>query len=359
MSAYRDERNKTWFVQFRYTDWQGKSKSTTKRGFRTKRDALDYEYEFKKNSKEQIDITLNQISERFIEDIKTHTKPSNYIRVEGMLTKWILPFLGHLKLTELTPAALREWQNHMMKTDLKPSSLKTIHRRCSALLNFAVKYYGLRLNPLKITGSMGRSERSKSFWELDEFNKFIRVVDNPKYEICFSLLFYSGMRLGELLALEVGDFDFVQNIINISKSKMLINGEISTPKTIYSVRKIDMPAEIMQTVRRYIDSLDKVPTPLFHMYNSALSVAIHKYAKVAGVKEIRLHDLRHSHASFLIHNGVPITAISKRLGHRSPKITLEVYSHMYEESEEQIVDLLKSAYFVRQNVVKDEIKNKK
>ena len=115
----------------------------------------------------------------------------------------------------------------------------------------------------------------------------------------------------------------------------------------------------MQTVKNYIDQLDEVPTPLFYVYNSALSVAIHKYAKIAGVKEIRLHDLRHSHASFLIHNGVPITAISKRLGHRSPKITLEVYSHMYEESEEQIVDLLKSAYFVRQNVVKDEIKNKK
>ena len=319
-------------------------KQTTKRGFKTKKEALNYENEFKATTEEKTDITINKLAEKFIEDRKAHTKPSNYIRLERVLKKWVLPFLGELKLKELTPGIVREWQNMMVQSGLKSSSLKTFHRRCSSLFNLAVKYYGLRINPFTVTGSIGRVERSKNFWKIEEFYRFIDTVVEPKYKICFLILFYSGMRLGELLALEVGDFDFMQNRINISKSKMLINGEISTPKTTCSIRVVDMPVGVMKAVREYIERLDEIPTPLFDMYNSALSVAIHKYAKVAGVKEIRLHDFRHSHASFLINSGVPITTISKRLGHQSPKITLEIYSHMYEESVEQVTNLLQDAF---------------
>ena len=344
MPAYRDEKRKTWYAKFRYNDWQGKIKQTTKRGFKTKKDALNYEYEFKATSKDGNNITVNKLAEKFIEDRKAHTKPSNYIRLERALKKWVLPFLGELRLKELTPGVVREWQNMMVQSGLKASSLKTFNRRCSSLFNFAVKYYGLRINPISITGSIGHAERSNNFWTVEEFYRFIENVVEPKYKICFLILFYSGMRLGELLALEAGDFDFVQNRISISKSKMLINGEISTPKTIYSVRVIDMPIGVMQAVKEYMEQLDEIPNPVFGMYNSALSVSIHKYAKRAGVKEIRLHDLRHSHASFLINSGVPITTISKRLGHRSPKITLEVYSHMYEKSAEQVTNLLQDAF---------------
>ena len=121
---------------------------------------------------------------------------------------------------------------------------------------------------------------------------------------------------------------------------MLIDGEISKPKTICSNRVVDMPVGVMKAVKEYIDRLDEIPTPLFDMYNSALSAAIHKYAKMAGVKEIRLQDLRRSHASLLIHKGVPITTISKRLGHKSPKTTLDIYSHVYAETGEQVANLL-------------------
>jgi len=102
-------------------------------------------------------------------------------------------------------------------------------------LNFAVKYYGLNSNPLRAIGSIGQAENRVDFWELSEFQHFITFVKNPRHRICFLLLFYSGMRIGELRALNVGDFDFENNQISITKSRMRINGEITTPKTKYSI----------------------------------------------------------------------------------------------------------------------------
>ncbi len=235
---------------------------------------------------------------------------------------------------------MREWQNHLIQKDLSSSSIANINHRCSSLLNFAVKFYGLKRNPLQMIGSVGKMEGSVNFWELSEFNRFIEVIKNPKLKISFILLFYSGMRKGELAALNEDDFDFIANKINITKSKSFVSKEISTTKTPYSVRTIEMPTGVMQAVKEYIDHMDEVINPIFDMTNSSLLKAIHRYAKKAGVKEIRVHDLRHSHASLLIHKGVPITTISKRLGHKSPKTTLDIYSHMYAETGEQVANLL-------------------
>ena len=351
MAAYRDEKSKTWFVQFRYRDWQNNSRHTTKRGFKTKKDALNYEYEFKMTSANRIDVTVSALIKNYLEDKKLHVKESTYIIIEQNMIHHIKPYLGNLKLKDLNPMILRQWQNEIIKLNLRPSTLNTIHVHCSNLLNFAIKYYGLKENPLRLIGSIGKKESSKNFWEIEEFNKFIKTIYNNKYRVIFSLLFFSGMRIGELLALNIGDFDFKNNTISINKSKMISTGELTTTKTSYSVRIIDMPALIMQMMRDYIKSFKVIPNPLFQITPTALLQTLVKYARIAGVKRIRIHDLRHSHASLLIHKGVSITAISRRLGHKSPKITLEVYSHMYIESGEQISNMLQDVAFVSQTFV--------
>ncbi|MBR1397884.1 MAG: site-specific integrase [Selenomonadaceae bacterium] len=353
MPAYRDEKTKTWYVKFRFRDWQGKSKHTTKRGFKTKKDALNYEHEFKATAEERVDITVASLAEKYLEDRRLYVKASSFSFIEQTIRVHILPYIGALKLTELSPSVMRHWQNELKKQNFSPSTLSGYNRRCSALLNFAVKYYGLNSNPLRAIGSIGQAENRVDFWELSEFQHFITFVKNPRHRICFLLLFYSGMRIGELRALNAGDFDFDNNQISITKSRMRINGEITTPKTKYSIRIIDMPPKIMQEVKNYIDSLDEVTTPLFTLDLSPLSMALKKYATKAGLKPIRIHDLRHSHASLLIHNGFPITLISKRLGHKSPDITLKVYSHMYKESGTKVAQFLQDN-LVSQNVVKDD-----
>ena len=355
MAAYRDEKTKTWYVQFRYRDWQNNSRSTTKRGFKTKKDALNYEHEFKMASADRVDVTVSALIKNYLEDKKLHVKDSTYISIEQTMLNHVEPYLGKVQLHALNPRILRQWQNEIIKLNLRPATMVKIHRHCSALLNFAVKYYGLKVNPLRLVGSIGKKEPSTNFWEFDEFNSFIKAVCNDKYRVIFSLLFFSGMRLGELLALNIGDFDFKNNKIRIDKNKMFPSGLITTTKTAYSVRNIDMPALLMQNIRDYIKSFKVIPNPLFQVTPTSIMQALRKYARLAGVKRIRVHDLRHSHASFLIHKGVPITAISKRLGHKSPKITLEVYSHMYYEAGDQISSILQEAVFVSQSFVNENL----
>ena len=101
---------------------------------------------------------------------------------------------------------MRQWQNQILKESLKPNTLRNINRRCSSLLNFAVKFYNLVKNPLSNIGSIGKLENSVNFWTPDEFKQFIDAITNIQHKLCFSLLFFSGMRVGELLSLDVADF---------------------------------------------------------------------------------------------------------------------------------------------------------
>lgn len=346
MPIYQDKKLKTWYVKFRYRDWQGKPHYTTKRGFKTKRDALKYEFEFKNNSHERIDIKLSELVERYLADKKLRIKISYHKIIEYTLKKHFLEFIGNLRINELSPTLMKEWQSNLIsKTHLKRNTLIRIQTTVSSLLNYAVKYYGLKENPLRIVGSINTKKESRriNFWTYEEFEQFISAVKNDKHKICFKILFFGGLRVGELLALNRKDFNFKENKISITKSKIQSTGEISTPKTPESEREVDMPVEIMKEVKKYIRNLKVVPvapSPIFNTSHSALWLSLKTCAEKAGVKKIRVHDLRHSHASHLIHLGVPITTISRRLGHKSPKITLDVYSHMYAESGKQTAELL-------------------
>ena len=345
--VYRDEKLKTWYVKFRYRDWQGKGRYTTKRGFKTKRDALKYEFEFKSTSTERVDLKLSLIVEKYLTDKKIRVKISTYKKIESTLRNHLLPHLGHLKTSEVTPNIIKEWQNNLIvQNDYKYSTLLRIHNIVNSFFNYIVKFYGLKENPLHKIDALRsikkREKRNINIWTYEEFEKFISVVKNPKYQICFKILFFGGLRVGELLALEKRDFNFKENKIIINKNKIQATGEISTPKTPESEREVYMPVEIMKEIRQYLRGLKVIPSrsPIFSTNHSALWLSLKKCAAKAGLKQIRVHDLRHSHASHLIYLGVPITTISRRLGHKSPEITLNVYSHMYSDSGKQAADLL-------------------
>ena len=343
MPAYRDEKLKTWYVKFYYRDYENKPHYTTKRGFKTKRDALNYEREFKNKAKELIDLKLSSVFEEYINYKKLRIKASTIKRIEGLLKKHFITKISNLKISELTPALMQKWQNNLIKSDLKRTSMRLIHNEVSTFLTYAVKIYGLKENPLKIIDGIGnikREPRKINIWTYDEFQRFMNCVKQRKYQIIYKILFFSGLRVGELLALSRRDFNFAQNKISVTKNKVQSTKEISTPKTLDSIREIDMPVEIMKEVREYIQCLKVVPNPLFDISSHSLWSMLKRCAAKAGVKKIRVHDLRHSHASHLIYLGVPITTISRRLGHRSPKMTLDIYSHMYSESGRETAELL-------------------
>ncbi len=360
MSAYKDNERGTWFVQFRYTDYTGKRCRGTKRGFKTKKAALQYEADFINRAANNPEgLTMNVLIAAYLDDKKARTKKSTYVNIVSTIKNHITPFLGERKVAEITKADIRDWQNDVKtrkrygregKT-ITPGTMKKISKQLSSLFRYAMKYYDLHTNPLEQIGNIGKFTPRQEFWSEEEFSKFIQCVDEELYYLIFNLLFYSGMRAGELLALSASDFDFKKNTINIDKNIATSTRELTTPKTPYSVRKIYMPASVMALAKDYMDVLMESPERVFQTTQRTLLNRLRKYAKIAGVKEILVHDLRHSHASCLIHHNVPITVISRRLGHANASITLSTYAHMYKDTAESVGEMLERN-FQQINVVK-------
>lgn len=348
MPAYKDEKRGTWYARFRFTDWSGRRIETTKRGFATKREAREYEAEAIRTAGQSPTMTMRSLCDLYLDDLRTRRKPTTVYSEECMIRRHILPHLGELPINQITVATVRAWQNTVMQSKaifsgrpLSPHTLRNISVCLSSLLNYAVRFHGLPRNPVQIARGMGKARAHLDFWELDEYEKFLSVIDDPDDRLPFEVLFLSGMRLGEMLALTPADVDFRSDKISITKTYNWKLKYVSPPKTETSTRTISMPHAVIESIKKYIDGLYEPPARIFeHVSQKTLTARLTKYAALAGVHRIRLHDLRHSHASFLIHSGVPITAISRRLGHANPKITLEVYSHVYESSDADISKIL-------------------
>lgn len=336
MPAYKDTKKGTWYAKFRYTDWQGNRKETTKRGFPTKREAKEYEEEYKRKAQGTADMTLESLWEIYAEDRRQHIKQSSLYSFTHTVTKHILPTLGKLPLSSITPNVIRKWQNQL--TGINPSTTLTVNRRLSALLNFAVKYYGLARNPMKVTGTKGKMKKQIEFWSKEEFETFISYVKNPLYKSIFLLLFYSGMRVGEALALNIDDIDFTTCTVTINKA--LSRNEITTPKTSFSYRQVTLPSFVTDNIKDTIERLSHESGRIFPITYTAVFQHYKKGIALSHVRPLKLHCLRHAHASLLIAKGVPVTAVSKRLGHASPQITMSIYAHPTQDSDKEIAHLL-------------------
>ena len=224
--------------------------------------------------------------------------------------------------------------------------LKSIHNQLSALFNYACKYYGLPENPAKVCGSMGRSKADKmDFWTLDEFKRFEAAIsDKIISKTIFNLLYWSGMRSGELMALTLGDFDFEAQAVEINKNYARLDREdlILEPKTPKSNRRVSLPTHVCELVKDYANRLVDYEDGerLFEVTKGFLYHEMERGCKKSGVKRIRVHDVRHSHASLLIEMEISVLYISERLGHEDIQTTLEIYAHLYPNKNEQIMDKL-------------------
>ena len=215
-----------------------------------------------------------------------------------------------------------------------PVYLKTLHNQLSTIFNHAVKFYGLSENPAAKAGNMGKAKnKEKEFWTKDEYLKFIdEMLDKPISFYAFEMLYWTGIRLGELLALTSSDFDFERKTVTINKSYQRIGKKdiITSPKTEKSNRVINMPDFLCEEMKEYIDSLYGVTDSdrIFPISKSYLHHEMDRGTKAAGVKRIPIHSIRHSHISLLIDLGFSAVAIANRVGHESIDITYN-YAHMF------------------------------
>ncbi|MDD4199877.1 MAG: site-specific integrase, partial [Eubacteriales bacterium] len=262
MSVYKDENTGTWRVVFRYKDWNGENKQTQKRGFQTKREAIKWECEQKAIVNVDLNMKFGSFVDLYYEDMKSRIRLSTLKNKEQLISKKILPYFKNRKINSITPRDIVKWQNVMMdyrNEDGKPYTptyLKTINNQISAIFNHAVNFYGLKENPVRKAGSMGKKEADEMlFWTTEEYEKFAEeVMDNPRTYYAFELLYWCGIREGELLALTPKDFDFEHNKLSITKSYQRIEGQdiITPPKTQKGIRVIDMPEFLAGEMQDYM-----------------------------------------------------------------------------------------------------------
>lgn len=346
MPVYFNEKTKKYYAAFYYTDWQGIRRKKKKEGFALSRDAKAFEQDFLNKVAGDCNMKFSALCEHYLADCQNRLKATTLMTKITTVKKHFLPVFGDMPLNEITPVIIRKWQNEKIASGFKPTTLRMMNTALSSVFNFAVKYYNLSSNPVKIAGTMGESSTDRmEFWTLDEFNKFIAVVDDPVYKTVFNLLYYTGCRIGELTALTVGDYDATAKTLNINKNYAYVGGKvyITTPKTKKSRRIITLPAKVCTMIDAYINTMyEPLPTErLFYTVTfKRMRNRFSSYIEKAGVKKIRLHDLRHSHASLLIELNFSPLAISERLGHEDIKTTLQTYAHLYPNKATEISDRL-------------------
>ena len=306
MPAYKQEGKNTWYTKFRYKNWAGEEKWVTKRGFATKRDAVQWENEFKLKNNGSLDMTLNAFSKVYARDINPRLRVGTIARKENTINKQILPYLGDKRIREITSTDVMLWQNELISyknpetgKGYSKSYLCAVHAELSAMFNHAIKYYGLRDNPAKIAGNMGTKQDCKmDFWTQDEYLSFAdAMMDEPLAYYCFEVLYWTGIREGELLALAREDVDLDAKTISVSKTFQHIKGVdiIGEPKTLKSNRVVPIPDFLCDELRDYIKMFyDLNPTDrLFPVSKHYLARKLKKGAELSGNRSIRVHDLRH------------------------------------------------------------------
>ena len=262
----------------------------------------------------------------------------------------ILPYFGDKRVNDITAADIRQWQNELIKMGYSPTYLKTINNQLSAIFTYAVRYYDLKSNPCVKAGSMGKSKAEEmDFWTGEEFRKFIDSVMNKRLSyMAFMTLYWTGMRMGELLALNPKDIDLEKRTISITKSYQRLGKKdvITPPKTPKSKRVITIPEFLAADIKDYMDSLYDLQENdrLFPITKYYLEHEMQRGIKESGVKRIRVHDLRHSHASMLIELGFSPLEIANRLGHEKVETTLNTYAHLYPNKQTKLAERLDSEY---------------
>ncbi len=350
MPAYKDEKTGKWFAKFYYTNWQGIKKQKWKRGFATKKEALGFERDFLEKQSANPDMTFQNLYEIYMEDMAARLKQSTLLTKKAVLQTHILPFFGSKPINEIKASDVRRWQAKLMSSpnNYSRTYLKKINTELNSIINYAKRFYDLNTNPCGKAGTIGKAKAEEmDYWTYDEYIAFREgVKDKSLSYICFEVLYWTGMREGELLALSPADIDLDNKTISINRTYQRIEGKdvFTSPKTRKSKRKIPIPDFLCQELSDYIQSRYMLDADerLFPVTKSYLSHEMIRGCKNTGVKKIRIHDIRYSHASLLINQGCDALMLADRLGHEKVSTTLNTYSHLFPHKQQELVHSLES-----------------
>ncbi len=301
-------------------------------------------------------ILLHELAKHYLENSKINWKESTYLKNRDNYRLFIKPKLGSYMIQRLTTKDILEWKNELKKKGYALHYLKGIYSTFSAILNFGCKYYNLEKNVVRIEGNFkdvkGSQKKEMKIITDEQFKNAIKNEKNYFYFVAFNLMFYCGLRRGEMLALKIEDIDFKNNTISINKT---VNPKISKvptpPKTNKSNRIIPVSENIIRLLKSLIEnnSFDDDFIFLHHIALTTLKKKSDRNLKSIGLDEdklIRIHDYRHSFASFCINNNVEIQILSDYMGHENISITWDIYGHLYPDAKYSLINKIKDKIII-------------
>lgn len=344
MGVYKDENTGTWFVKCYYQNYTGARKQKMKRGFKLQREAKEWERNFLEVQQGTPDMTFESLVKLYYADLKGRSKESTIRSHTSSINKHILPFFKGMRVNEIIPANIRRWQRELNETKLSEHSKNTVNRYLNSIFNFAVKYYRLNKSPCATVKKIGKVTHSINFWTLDEFKLFLPTVTDPIIRAAFLVLFYTGIRCGELLALKVKNFDQGNKTLTIKGTfnRFGLVDNITEPKTENSNRTITLPDFLCDELAALIGRIyEPEPDDRIFMTISKYDLYTARDEGIAatGLKYIQIHDLRHSHVSLLINMGFSAFLIAERIGDTVEMVN-KVYGHLYPNRHKEVANLL-------------------
>lgn len=355
------QKGSMWYVKTNYIDPDtGTSKQACKRGFKTKKEALEYERTLLQNASKTPVEASTRASELTFEDVYTQYKEAvnnRKLKADTMITKesimrlHILEYFKTYPIKSVSTDVIKQWQNSFVEKNFTPTYLRTIQAQLNAVLNYAVKKHYIEYSPMVDIASMGTTHApEKQIWSIEEYKTFseaIKKLNTNAYLLC-ELCYWLGLRRGEALAITPDDivYNAKQSYLVVSKS-CNAKGIVSSTKTPSSNRTIAIPKQIEDEIKDEIKKhYDIQPTDrIITISMTELHRVITNACKISGVKQIRIHDMRHSYASILINCGqYSTTDIARSMGHSSAKTTLRTYAHMLEDTKNDIADTIEKLH---------------
>ncbi len=355
---------RAWFFKVQYKDNFEQLKVFVSKMYSTKTEAKDGERQFfndlNKQNKAPKDMTLGDLWDKFIEyqddKVKISTKRGYLYK------KQYLEPLFNIKCVDYSPDRYEAWKKYMKDIDsMKTVSKNDVYKVLVAFLHWGMKHYnynwGQTISLMTRFDNPNELKTERQIYSLEQFQQFLTGEDELRYRCLWETLYYCGLRIGEARGLQWKNVDWKKKTISIEKQVLDIDNYsatyyFSSLKTQTSRRKLPMCDALYNDLKEYYDqvSIFKNFNPDFFVFGEDYGTRALTYqcarrrkgriAKLSGVKEIRIHDFRHSCASLLINKGLPVTIVSKYMGHASINETMHTYAHMFDGALGDVTNLL-------------------